>query len=404
MKTKHTYEKGMSLREAMLVSKYGTLANTRLAAAALQLWRLETQLEKVEKVFSELIKNLDELRHAKRDMRRLWKFSGLKPDFIYRRDKALTGIVEAIDDCLSMTRKIWKGRCVIQSLRDKVRAKFDFEYEVAARHVKHGLPDLKRRLETGKVHDPAVLRLIRLTRQAVIAGRLRPKPEDHHPQFDIVLRPHAPYRYRIPFLVDMMPLSSPDFQEVLPAKDLGPEYQAAAKALGWKLASEPARKRPSDYCECGEPLERYQRQCEVCRFQRRPPSKPADTSETIGRRTEPSWRRLDRSRMEWSYKIRRADFDDYFDEELPKYYDNTSEDKAFLIGLRNQVTSDIEDVLDAQRSYGKKEWKKIKHAHGSNAPYHSDLGSLGGGQDGDPDDYEAQQEGANAEPDPESDS
>ena len=257
-KRKHKYDSNMELRRAALVARYGSIAKTTLADAALQLWRLEPQLKKVEDLFGELVDDLGRLRQAQQEVCKLWKFSGLTPDFIYRRDRALSGIVKAIDDYLLMTKRVWKSRCVVQDLHDRAKIDLDRQYGLATRKLKQSLPELKRRSLSGKVADPAALQLISLTRQAVITDRLRPGKEDHHGKFDIILRPNVAQRFRLPWLVDIMLLSSPEFQGRLPAKDLGLEYQAAAKALGWELAG-PKKHRGGEslYCECGAPLERY---------------------------------------------------------------------------------------------------------------------------------------------------
>ena len=400
MKSKSKYQ-DLSLREATLVSRYGPIAKNKLAQAALMLWPCEPQLKQAEEAWSEILADLQRLREIEASAKRhLYRCNaGLSPQFVRDRARLMDELNILKAELLIAARRAWKGRTVAQSMHNHAVARYNKACVLAGRKARHGLAELRRRYESGKVDDPMALRLIELTRATVLRDRLTPDMEDHGP-FLIALRPWAPERYRLPWKVNMMPLSSPEFQGRLTMKVILPkankkaagEYRCKLRDIGWKLAVKFKRDRSKGrFCECGEPLEKHQRECEVCRFDRpryQRKGLPIDINWPRGRSDEPSWRAEDRKASFWS----------------GNYIEDQDESTAENIGIINQTTRDVAALKgahqDAVEAFGANEWRQIKfdidHSR-MTGPMHQDLWNTGKGQDQDEDDYESRQDEASSE-------
>jgi len=393
-KSKSKYQ-GLSLREAALVSRYGPIAKSKLAEAALMLWPCERRLQQAEEAFSEILQDLQRLGEleafAKKQLYRC--NAGLDPTWLRDRARVMDKINALKPELLVAAHPAWKGRTVAQSMHDHAVARYNKTCVLAGRKARHGLAELRRRYDSGKVDDPMSLRLIELTRATVLQDRLTPDIEDHGPFF-ITLRLWVPGRYRLPWMVDIMPLSSSEFQGRLtmkgilpmPNKKIAEEYRCKLRDIGWKLAVKFKRdRRKSRLCECGEPLEKHQQECEVCRFHRpryRRRGLPIDIAWPRGRSDEPSWRAEDRKANFWA----------------GNYIEDQDESTAENIGIINQATRDVDAIkgahADAVDAFGANEWRQIKfdidHAR-MTGPMHQDLWNTGKGQDQDDDDYENRQ-------------
>jgi hypothetical protein len=397
------YAAPMTLGQARSVATCGPLAGTKLAQAALLLWPCEKELDQAETGLAETLHSFDDLVEMEYSaIKRLWKFNaGMSPDFLRRRSKLINEINKLRAKYIVLIDRAEQRRALALELRDKAKVGYDREYNDADRKTRHGLKELRTRYNNNaEVADPVGLKLLDVIKKVVLAEKLHPKPEDHHGVYDIVLTPQAGLRYRMPWLVDMMPLSSPELQEKLTVKQimlqtgetgkaLADTYRRKAKALGIQLAHKPAKEPElGRFCGCGEPLEKYQRRCVECAFHYRP-SYPAHTLETIGRKTEASWQREDRRLEEWGRDKRRISFEEYLDEEL--VIDESGEHKAALIGIQDQTTRDVEDIIAAHEAgsegWGGNNWKQIKFTLDHKLPYHQDLGDVGKGFDADENDY-----------------
>jgi hypothetical protein len=366
------YNPGMTLREAGLVARYGAIARKSLARAALLLWPCELELKAAEAAAAEIIKDIDELRHTEAFARKqLFRFTaGLDPTFIRNRARLLKSVTELLAKYSLALSSAEKRRKLAKELHDRAKTEYDREHANADRKVRYGMKELRARYDSGEIDDPLALRLIELTKRVVLSDKLRPEIDDHE-TFEVIIRPQTGYRFRAPWMIDMMPLSDPAFQERLTVRQLvsksrdiqgsriADKYRRLAKALGWRLAPEPEKEEVgARYCECGEPLEKHKRLCEVCRFH----SQPSGLSKSIpidympafigGRPLESAWR-----------------YGEY---------------REVVFGHRNQGTRDFEDIMTAHRegkeAYGAANWKEVKCALESELPYHQDLGDSGRGQ------------------------
>ena len=188
--------------------------------------------------------------------------------------------------------------------------------------------------------------IIELTKSAVLSDLRKPEIDDHG-VFDVVIRAPIAQRYRMPWMVDTKPLSDPSFQGRFTAQQIvqlthdrhkraRDKCRQSARKLGWRLAEPARRKKPEDarYCDCGEPLQKYQRSCEVCAFHHIPApslskSIPIDCMGPFyGRAAEPSWRREDR--------LLRRDYEDW--------KDDLGEATPLMLGYITQGARDVEEI------------------------------------------------------------
>ncbi len=371
------YAAPMTLAQARSVATYGPLAGTRLAQAYLILIPAMAELDRAEAALAGLIADMDLLSHLKE-----W-------------DRALLDKVEALKaECLVAITSAWKWRTLAFNLFCTARAEYHKAFNKATPQDKHDLRKLRQVLNKNEVSDPRALKLLELVKETVLAEKLNPAPEDHHGVYNIVLRPAVALRYRLPWIIGMMPLSSPELQGKLTVKQImlqtgetgkaiADDYRRAAQALGLKLARQFQGRTESRFCECGEPLEKRQQLCEQCRFHRvRSPGLglPFDITWPMGRKQEASWQVEDRERNDWSG----------YDEWLQ----NLDTPTPKKIGVITQGDKDARDIREAHRNHGwdYNTWKQIKFTIDAKLPTHMKLYDSGKGWDeADSDDYDRRQ-------------
>jgi len=401
-KSKLKYQ-GLSLREAALVSRYGPIAKSKLAVAALTLWPCERRLKQAETTFNEILSDLKRLSEIEAfAKKRLYRFTaGLDPTWVRDRARVMDKIHALKPDLLAAATRTWKGLTIAMTMYHHAVTRYNKECVLAGRQARHGLAELRRRYESDKVYDPMTLRLIELTKATALRDRMTPEMDDHGP-FLVMLRPWAPERYRLPWKIGIMPLLSFEFQRRFTAKEivkltgkreslkLAKAYNKKATDLGWELRPppEPGTVR---HCKCEKEIEKHKKMCENCarRKEERRKMLPIDVTWPSGRSQEPSWHAEDRQRAFW-------------DGREPEHYaedEYTARDK----GIINQTTRDVSFVKEAHRdaveAFGANEWRRIKFSIDHSrmtGPMHQDLWNSGKGQDqDDPDDYENQQNETN---------
>jgi len=380
-------------------------------------WQAERELAQAEAEFDELLTDIDRLSQVKEAILNSRQFrivarctAGIGPQLRHEHGKLmeLLGKVkelqaEYLTSVSSTFSSAWRRRTIASNLLNTARSRYNESLSKATTKDKHDIHYLRHKFNAGRIDDPVMLELLGLVKESAVAKKFQPCKVDHYGE-EISYRPEPWMRWVFSHDVDEMPL--PEFQGVsLPeiTKEVAAEYRLKLKELGIKPSAIRTGDRPQGHlCDCGASMERGQIYCQVCkRYYRR--GGKADTSETIGRETEPSWHRLDRSLAEWSLGKAIAN-GEVRDGELPYYsnsYDQIGEHGAALIGLRNQVTRDAEDVLDAQRSYGPG-WKDVGWHLERSIPYHGNLGNLGSGQQDDLDDPGFWQDISNPKSDDES--
>jgi hypothetical protein len=147
------YTSNTTLRDARNIARYGTTAKKSLARAALLLWPCERELKAAEAAWDSIIKDIENLRHLETFARKqLFRFTaGLDPTFIRDRARFLDKIKALLADYLVAFTAAVKRRGLALNLHGLAKAGYEREYANADRKTRHGLHELRCRLNRARL-------------------------------------------------------------------------------------------------------------------------------------------------------------------------------------------------------------------------------------------------------------